>query len=407
MRHRGLVLAALAATIGFGAAGPSAASAIDDEWTRATTCARFKAFVGRYGDKNRYAPFYGQKKKAVGCPADPPAPPPPVPTPPVTKPQPPRKPAPKPAPPPVVRTPPVAPPAPRPKASAPGARVLIVDKSGRGDTRTIADAVARAPANATIEIRPGEYRENVHLQRPVTLRGITGPGGVRPIIISSTGSAVLLVSGADVRLESLRFRATGGQHNAIYVFGGSLQAKDIEASSAPAADVTVTPYGTVFIREARKVVLEDMDINAHPASGSGLRLMDSKDVRLDNALIAFPQASNFAAVTANRSSLLVRNSKLVSAIALRAEESSSISVEYSVFSGLPNLRADAVAATGNSSVVVKSGVLCTKEAWSRVDGSSAIVSNGLYGTDGRLLSERNTGKENYSQDARRICAGGR
>ncbi|MBU6533446.1 right-handed parallel beta-helix repeat-containing protein [Streptomyces sp. NPDC057245] len=73
----------------------------------------------------------------------------------------------------------------------------------RGARRTIADALADAPADAVISIAPGEYPETVRLVRRVTLRPEHGDGSV---MIKVRAGAPLTVAAPGCRIEGLVLR---------------------------------------------------------------------------------------------------------------------------------------------------------------------------------------------------------
>ena len=66
-----------------------------------------------------------------------------------------------------------------------GARTYIVDDSGFANFNTIQEAVVAASNGDTIYIKPGEYNEEVILNRSLTLMPLTGENG--PIILKGDG----------------------------------------------------------------------------------------------------------------------------------------------------------------------------------------------------------------------------
>ncbi|MCU0647895.1 MAG: nitrous oxide reductase family maturation protein NosD [Gemmatimonadaceae bacterium] len=82
-------------------------------------------------------------------------------------------------------------------------RTFVV--SSAGPYTRIADALAAAPAHATITVRPGRYREpTVIVRRPVTISGMPGAE------LDGEGARELLVVAADsVTVRGLTFRNTG------------------------------------------------------------------------------------------------------------------------------------------------------------------------------------------------------
>ena len=81
---------------------------------------------------------------------------------------------------------------------------LVVSPSG--PYRTIAAAVAAAPAGGSVLIKPGRYREPmIVVDRPLTLTGESGA-----ILDGEMTHALLVVRADDVTVQGLEFTATGG-----------------------------------------------------------------------------------------------------------------------------------------------------------------------------------------------------
>ena len=81
---------------------------------------------------------------------------------------------------------------------------LVVSPSG--PYRTVAAAIAAAPAGGTVVIKPGRYREPmIIVDRPLTLSG--EPGAV---LDGGKTHALLVVRADDVTVQGLQFTATGG-----------------------------------------------------------------------------------------------------------------------------------------------------------------------------------------------------
>src|SRR5690606_17338799 len=78
----------------------------------------------------------------------------------------------------------------------------VVDPAGGGDAATIADAIARAGAGATIAIRPGTYAESLTIERPVDL--VPAVPEAAPLIAPTDGACVV-ASGAGGSISGLRF----------------------------------------------------------------------------------------------------------------------------------------------------------------------------------------------------------
>jgi nitrous oxidase accessory protein NosD len=78
----------------------------------------------------------------------------------------------------------------------------VVDPGGGGDALSIADAIARAGAGATIAIRPGTYNESVTLERAVHL--VPAVPDAAPLIAPDKGPC-LVTTGAGGSVSGLRF----------------------------------------------------------------------------------------------------------------------------------------------------------------------------------------------------------
>jgi hypothetical protein len=76
----------------------------------------------------------------------------------------------------------------------------------------IADAIARAADGDTIEVLPGLYRGDVAViaQRQLSIVGLVGTGGARPVIVAegqhAEGKAIWVVRNGDVRVADIGFR---------------------------------------------------------------------------------------------------------------------------------------------------------------------------------------------------------
>jgi nitrous oxidase accessory protein len=83
---------------------------------------------------------------------------------------------------------------------------------------SLAEAVAAAPAGATIEVRGGVYPGGLVIDKPLVLRGVD-----HPVIDGGGRGTVVRVVGADVTIQGLTIRGTGTNHDqedAAIVFDG-------------------------------------------------------------------------------------------------------------------------------------------------------------------------------------------
>jgi parallel beta-helix repeat protein len=113
-----------------------------------------------------------------------------------------------------------------------GARTYIVDDSGFANFNTIQEAVVAASNGDTIYIKPGEYNEEVILNRSLTLMPLTGENG--PIILKGDG----LVTGITITAE-----------------GCSLQGLTIQDFAGPA----------MYVQSSRNTIKKNVFKNANPA----------------------------------------------------------------------------------------------------------------------------------------------
>ena len=113
-----------------------------------------------------------------------------------------------------------------------GARTYIVDDSGFANFNTIQEAVVAASNGDTIYIKPGEYNEEVILNRSLTLMPLTGENG--PIILKGDG----LETGITITAE-----------------GCSLQGLTIQDFAGPA----------IYVQSSRNSIKKNVFKNANPA----------------------------------------------------------------------------------------------------------------------------------------------
>ncbi|MFZ2473236.1 MAG: NosD domain-containing protein [Methanothrix sp.] len=113
-----------------------------------------------------------------------------------------------------------------------GARTYIVDDSGFANFASIQEAVVAASNGDTIYIKPGEYNEEVILNRSLTLMPLTGENG--PIILKGDGLETGITITAD---------------------GCSLQGLTIQDFAGPA----------IYVQSSRNSIRENVFKNANPA----------------------------------------------------------------------------------------------------------------------------------------------
>ncbi|MCP5073619.1 MAG: TIR domain-containing protein [Rhodobacteraceae bacterium] len=175
---------------------------------------------------------------------------------------------------------------------------LIVDAMGRGDYTTISEAIEEAPAGAQIRVRPGAYRESLHVSKPLELRG-DGPRD-RVIVTTDKGNALLCdapmakISGLTLRREP------GGKEYAVWITGGGAEIEDCVVESESLAVVGIVNRGTApllrrcvaiggskggfFIYAGAKPILEDCE--AIGSELSGFEIKDAGTAPVLNRCIA-------------------------------------------------------------------------------------------------------------------------
>ncbi len=103
--------------------------------------------------------------------------------------------------------------------------LLVVDQSGKGDARTIQEAVDRAWTGTTIFVRAGTYKESVRLKEGICLWG----ENVHTTIINPdfTGSAIIAANNCDIS----GFTLTGtGMNYKDYTFSSGVQVLDCDST---------------------------------------------------------------------------------------------------------------------------------------------------------------------------------
>jgi len=81
----------------------------------------------------------------------------------------------------------------------PGAKassVVIVDGGGGGDVMTIGEGLGIVDVGGTLLVRPGLYNESVVVDIPVTIQGVPGPDGERPVIQGTGEGEIQLYNGS-------------------------------------------------------------------------------------------------------------------------------------------------------------------------------------------------------------------
>jgi parallel beta-helix repeat protein len=127
----------------------------------------------------------------------------------------------------------------------------LVDQAGGGDATTIADALARARADAIIKIAPGTYRESLRIERPANLIALEGAA---PVVAPESGPCAVVTSrtGSIVGLD-LRGAATAGEPTTpcLIVAGGALTLEGNRISGGAGPGILIQDGGDPAVRGNR------------------------------------------------------------------------------------------------------------------------------------------------------------
>ncbi len=150
-----------------------------------------------------------------------------------------------------------------------GARTYIVDDGGFANFNTIQEAVVAASNGDTIYIKPGQYNEEIILNRSLTLTPLIGENG--PIVLKGDG----LVTGITITAE-----------------GCSLQGLTIQDFSGPA----------IYVQSDRNTIKGNVFKNANPAilvRGSHENLIAENTIVDSQGAVAIWENSTKTLVSAN------------------------------------------------------------------------------------------------------------
>ena len=136
----------------------------------------------------------------------------------------------------------------------------------------LAEAVTKAQAGDVIEVARGQYRANLLIDKPLTLRGLD-----RPTISGGNQGDTIRVTAPDVLIEGLIVRDSGDslkdQNAGIYLYPGAHRA------IVRRCDLTYNLFG-LWIEKANDVLIEHNTITgkreyASPQRGNGVQLYNT------------------------------------------------------------------------------------------------------------------------------------
>jgi F-box protein 11 len=162
---------------------------------------------------------------------------------------------------------------PRPKQKTePGPRAVgpkvVVAQKGGGDFTTLKEALAAAPADAVISVRPGVYRESVVLTKPVQL---LGDGKIDDIVIEAVDGPCVKVQTDTALLRDLTLRGKAGP--VLDVARGQPVVEGCDIASGGAGGVAVHgPLSKAVLRKCK----------VHDSKGPGVLLHTSAACTLED-----------------------------------------------------------------------------------------------------------------------------
>ena len=160
----------------------------------------------------------------------------------------------------------------------------------------LAEAVTKAQAGDVIEVARGQYRANLLIDKPLTLRGLD-----RPTISGGNQGDTIRVTAPDVLIEGLIVRDSGDslkdQNAGIYLYPGAHRA------IVRRCDLTYTLFG-LWIEKANDVLIEHNTITgkreyASPQRGNGVQLYNTKGAKILNNDISFVRDALYVDVSHN------------------------------------------------------------------------------------------------------------
>lgn len=147
----------------------------------------------------------------------------------------------------------------------------VVDPDGSGSHRTLSEAIAAGPVNATVRVMPGNYEESITITQPVTLEGITERVDGRKTYvceISSRQSTPVTVDCPDGQVVISGFAIIGRGHrsttefNAIDVVDGSLTLDTCELQTKSFNCVKVHGGATLSVDDCEFLESRDFAISS-------------------------------------------------------------------------------------------------------------------------------------------------
>ncbi|WP_404300010.1 nitrous oxide reductase family maturation protein NosD [Alicycliphilus denitrificans] len=160
----------------------------------------------------------------------------------------------------------------------------------------LAAAVGKAQPGDVIEVARGQYRANLLIDKPLTLRGLD-----RPTLSGGNQGDTIRVTAPNVVIEGLIVRDSGDslkdQNAGIYLYPGAHRA------IVRRCDLTYNLFG-LWIEKANDVLIEHNTITgkreyASPQRGNGVQLYNTKGAKILNNNISFVRDALYVDVSHN------------------------------------------------------------------------------------------------------------
>lgn len=133
---------------------------------------------------------------------------------------------------------------------------LIVSGDGKGDYKTIGEAIIKAKQNTRILIRPGVYKESLIINKPLK---IIGDGNRSEIIIESKNSSCIVMRTNESEVQGLTLRCLAGENNkkvfAVNIPQGELILSDCDITSDSLSCISI--HGSTANPIIRNCVIHD------------------------------------------------------------------------------------------------------------------------------------------------------
>ncbi len=131
---------------------------------------------------------------------------------------------------------------------------VILDRAGKGDARTLVEALRLVASSGTVEVTPGRYdADGTVITRSVSIRGISGAGSVQPVL-----RGAVTVGADNVVFDNLSLEGPS-EGSALALTSGSLDLRNstVWGKSRPNAYGSAPSNGLVTVTNATLTLTND------------------------------------------------------------------------------------------------------------------------------------------------------